>query len=242
MQTNERVYEVPDYETKKDSPSFFFTAIVGLMLLIQVLANILSTLVVPYMLGPFRVSGGFITFPLIFVLSNVLSEVYGYHRGRLMCWYTTFGTIFASVVFLGMYAFLPEESGLPIQRLAHASWHISIVSALALTIGNWVSDIIFQAMKRKYGPNQRFYGARAMFASIIGQTLDSAAFVILALAILFRIPPSQWPLMIFSQVVLKLLVELIFLPPAYILRYFARRADPDAFVRPRKYGLFSGGN
>jgi len=226
----------------KDSPSFFFTGIVGMMLLIQVLANVLSTLIAPYMLGPFRVSGGFATFPLIFVLSNVLSEVYGYHRGRLMCWYTTAGTLFSSAVFLLMYLFLGPEKGAPIERLALASWHISIVSALALTLGNWVSDIMFQMLKGQQGNNQKWYGLRAMACSIVGQILDSSAFVIFALAILFKIPANQWPLMIFSQVTLKLLVELIFMGPAYFIKMLARRADPDVFIRPRKYGLFSGGN
>jgi hypothetical protein len=233
---------IPSDGKVKDSPSFFFTAIVGAMLLIQVLANILSTLVAPYMLGPFRVSGGFIVFPLMFVLSNVLSEVYGYHRGRLMCWYTTAGTLFASVVFLLMYLFVGAENGAALQVLAKASWHISIVSALALTLGNWVSDIIFQKMKGMHGSNQKWYGPRAMFASIIGQILDSSTFVIFALAILFKIPPSQWPLMVFSQVFLKLCVELVFLGPAYFLKKMARKADPDVFVRPTKYGLFGGGN
>ncbi|MCL6568344.1 MAG: VUT family protein, partial [Meiothermus silvanus] len=58
--------------------------ITALFVVVLIVSNIASTKVV--LLGPFTFDGGTILFPLAYIFGDVLTEVYGFRRSRLVIW------------------------------------------------------------------------------------------------------------------------------------------------------------
>lgn len=218
--------------------SFQFSLLTGLMVFATLMANVLSTLVRPYPIGPFTLSGGFIVFPLVYVLSDVFSEVYGYGPSRRIAWVSMASNLLMSLVFAGMYMLIGGgEHAAGIERLAKFSWIIVTASLVAGQLGDWVNDIVFTLIKQnKYVRTPFIF--RALASSAAGQAVDSSLFVFGGLSIAFGIPFKAALVMAGSQVLFKLLVEVVFFPLTVFLKNLALKGDEDAYVPTKKFGIF----
>lgn len=216
--------------------SFQFSALVGLMVFATLVANVLSTLVAPYTIGPFQLSGGFIVFPIVFIISDVMSEVYGYKASRKVAWVSMALNLLMALSFFGMYLLLGPERAAGIEQLAKVSWLICIAGLVAGQIGDWVNDIVFQIV-RDYSSRSPFI-VRALLSSFFGQTVDSTIFVFGGLVLAFGLPLKVAIITLGSQVVAKLAVEVILFPVTAKLRMVAWKNDPMAYSPANSYGIF----
>lgn len=218
--------------------SYWYSILVGMMAFAVLMANVLSTLVAPYQLGPFSLSGGFIIFPLAYVLSDVFSEVYGYSASRKTGIMMAGMNIAMSLVFIGMYAFLGEERGAGIATLAKNNWIIVIASIVAGQIGDWANDAVFAFMRQK---NKGWFLTRALASSVVGETLDSLIFVFGGLVIAFGVPFQIALWTVVSQVVCKLLVETIAFPLTVFLKKVSLKVEDADVYQPAHRYTFAGG-
>lgn len=213
--------------------SFYFTVLAGLMVFASLVANVLSTLVAPYKFGVFQLSGGFIIFPIVFVVSDILSEVYGYKASRRIAIASMGFNLLMSLAFFGMYALLGPERAAGIEQLAKVSWIICIAGLTAGQVGDWVDDIVFQLVREAKGP----FIVRVLLSSLFGQVTDSSIFVFGGLMLAFRLPLNIAILTLVSQVICKLLVEVILFPVTVQLRKIAYKFDPDVYEKPKSYSI-----
>lgn len=216
--------------------SFFFTVLVGIMICVSLLANVLSTLVAPYQLGVFMLSGGFIVFPITYVVSDCLQEVYGYNRSRKVSWLVAGVNLFASLFYIFMYNFLGAERGAGIEQLAKVSMHITIAGILALQLGSFMNDVTFQLIRNVH--KARYLWIRSVISSSVAQLFDSSFFVIVGLKLAFNLPWHIAGWMVFSQFTAKMIVEVVLIPARYGARRIGRRFDPDARTDPKKFTVF----
>lgn len=217
--------------------SFQFSLLTGLMVFATLMANILSTLVAPYSVGPFTLSGGFIVFPLVYVLSDVFSEVYGYGPSRRIAWASMAANLLMTFAFIGMYALLGEEKAKGIEQLAKNSWIIVVASIVAGQMGDWANDVVFTWLKQHPMLVPTNFFMRALSSSIIGQTIDSSLFVFGGLVVAFHIPFVPALIMVGSQVLFKLLVETVFFPLTLGLKHLAKMGR-DEYTETHSYGIF----
>ena len=215
--------------------SFQFSLLTGLMVFATLMANILSTLVQPYAVGPFTLSGGFIVFPLVYVLSDVFSEVYGYGPSRRIAWVSMAANLLMSFAFLGMYALLGGEKASGIEQLAKFSWVIVLASLVAGQLGDWANDVVFTLMRQNMRSS---FLARALLSSVAGQSIDSIIFVFGGLVVAFGVPFQVALTMVISQVMFKLLVEAAFFPLTVALKRLAIQGDEGAYRPTYTFSIF----
>lgn len=217
--------------------SFQFSLLTGLMVFATLMANVLSTLVQPCSIGAFTLSGGFIVFPLVYVLSDVFSEVYGYGPSRRIAWISMAANLLMSLVFIGMYLLLGGEKAAGIEQLAKSSWIIVIASLMAGQLGDWANDVVFTLIKQNRWIETPFL-FRALASSAVGETVDSLVFVFGGLVLAFHAPFKVAMATVVSQIIFKLLVETAFFPLTLYLKKFALKGDDNAYLPTNKFGIF----
>jgi len=129
-------------------------------------------------------SAGIIPFPLTFVLTDVVNEIYGRQGARRMTYAGLLAAVFVwSVINLALA--LPTFPGSPISdavfRAAFGtSARLYLASLVAYVIGQLLDIAIFQALRRRTG--HRLLWLRSTGSTVISQVVDSltVSFVFLA--------------------------------------------------------------
>ena len=159
------------------------------------------------------ISGAALLFPFTYVLSDIFSEVYGYNWSRFVS-YLGFGlNLFMVIIFMLIIAapspgFFEKQEAL--QIVLSSTPRVLGASLVAYMLGDYVNDNIFEKLKIKNSNNLKGFGFRAIFSSFWGYLVDSAIF--LPLAFLGIIPSYILLQMLFTQVLVKISSEIIFLP------------------------------
>ena len=189
------------------SPLLMFLSVlyVSTLLISNVIAN--------HMLQIFRwsVDAGTLTFPITYIISDILSEVYGYKWSRRVAWTSlAINAVFALLIRLIIILPQPEwyDGTFFITALGN-SWRIVVASLIAYCIGDLVDDRIFRRMKRKH-ETMKGFALRALTSSFIGHCLDTTIFCMIAFA--FIVPWPALPGMIIVGICLKFAYEIIVIP------------------------------
>ncbi|MCL1915047.1 MAG: queuosine precursor transporter [Eubacteriaceae bacterium] len=200
----------PD-ETKA-SPLLMFlsTVFVGILLISNVLAN--------HMLQIFlwTADAGALAFPITYIVSDILSEVYGYKWSRRVAW-TSLATnaLFALLVRLAVA--LPQPKWYNGSYFAAAlgnSWRIVAASLVAYWAGDLADDRVFRRMKRG-SKTIKGFALRALASSFAGHLIDTTLFCILAFAPVIEsgsVPWNELPGMVVAGVCIKFAYECSVMP------------------------------
>ena len=184
--------------------------------LLFVVALVVSNIITSkQVLLPFNITmtGAVFIFPITYILSDLVSEVYGYRWSRLTCYFGFAANLFAALVFSAVIQSpAPEywQNQEAFQKVLGSTPRVLIASLLAFVIGDFVNDRIFAKMKRKYPDSIKGFGSRAIFSSLMGELVDSLVF--LPLAFWGLMPVQTLVIMTLSQVVIKTGYELVILP------------------------------
>ena len=187
----------------------------GLTLLFVVALVVSNIITSKQVLLPFNITmtGAVFIFPITYILSDLVSEVYGYRWSRLTCYFGFAANLFAALVFSAVIqspapSYWQNQEAF--QTVLGSTPRVLVASLLAFVIGDFVNDQIFARMKRKYPDSIKGFGARAIFSSLMGELVDSLVF--LPLAFWGLMPVQTLVIMTLSQVVIKTGYELIILP------------------------------
>lgn len=173
------------------------------------ISNIISSRQVLFF-NKFELTGAVIIFPLTYILSDIISEVFGYKWSRKTCYMAFICNLFLALIgyfvcIMPYPAWWQDSNAYSI--VLKAVPRITAASLIAFVIGDLLNDIVFQKMK---GKTHKGYSLRAIVSSIVGELFDSAIFV--PLAFLGSMPNNVLFKMIFLQVIVKILYEIILLP------------------------------
>jgi uncharacterized integral membrane protein (TIGR00697 family) len=162
-------------------------------------------------IGTLLVTAGQLVFPIIYIISDIFSEVYGYKESRRVAW-IAFGMNIFMVLAFNLTIILPypswwENNG-AFSLILGSVPRIVSASLIAFQAGDWLNDIIFQKMKGKHG--DRLFWLRAIVSSICGEAVDSCLFF--AIALIGTMPISALPIFVASGVSIKCFYELLVLP------------------------------
>lgn len=187
----------------------------GLTLLFVVALVASNIITSKQVLLPFNITmtGAVFIFPITYILSDLVSEVYGYRWSRLTCYFGFAANLFAALVFSAVIqspapSYWQNQEAF--QTVLGSTPRVLVASLLAFVIGDFVNDQIFARMKRKYPDSIKGFGARAIFSSLMGELVDSLVF--LPLAFWGLMPVQTLVIMTLSQVVIKTGYELVILP------------------------------
>lgn len=208
--------------------------------------------------------GGTLLFPLSYIFGDVLTEVYGYARGRKVIWVgfacallmsATFwllarlpgDPIWGEFVHTGMATTLPGLPAPPDPAIfGEAAYHailggvsrgaIIVASLLAYFAGEFSNSYVLARMKVLTAG--RWLWARTIGSTLVGQGIDTVIFV-LAAAALGVFPWAIALGLIVTNYILKVGIEVGFTPITYALVNALKRAEQvDHFDRDTNFNPF----
>ena len=218
--------------------STLFIIYVALSTLMVVLSLILAQFSMPFF--GLKIQGqeiliacSIITYPITYIVSDVMSECYGFSASIRTVW-LTFAANLIFVLFLMLASILPVIPSMkPLQDSLITLMNFSFLkdgqnigalgvlfaSFLAFIVGRWTDSIIFAIFKKKADvkDNKKLFVLRAVVSSVVGELVDCAIFM--PLLYLFTgqygvTINSFWQVLviILAFTSLKLVYELLVLP------------------------------
>ena len=176
------------------------------------ISNLAATKVVAF--GPIIADGGAVLFPLVYILNDVLTEVYGYKYARRAIW-TAFGVMLTAVVAFTIVRYLPSASDYTAQSSYEAILgffpRIVVASLAAYLVGSFVNSYILAKMKVRFGKDKLW--ARLIGSTAVGELLDTILFGLIAFGGIFGF--NDMVIFILTGWLFKTGVEIIFLPVSY---------------------------
>ena len=195
-----------------------------LFVLCYVVSNLMAVKVVGFF-GLFYFDAGTITFPLAYMLGDVLTEIWGFKTAKKTIILAFLCNIFV-VLLTQIGVWLPSPEYLdPIASAYNTVYsyvpRIVIASLTGFLLGELSNAWIMEKIKRKM--NGRHLWVRTIGSSIVGYIFDTVPFVLIAF--LGVLNSGYMILMIVSQYVMKITIETLFgTPMAYaVVKYLRRR-------------------
>jgi uncharacterized integral membrane protein (TIGR00697 family) len=180
-------------------------------------------------IGTLMLTAGQLVFPVIYILSDIFSEAYGYKASRQVAWIAFGMNIFMVLVF-NLTIALPYPvwwtNNSAFALILGSVPRIVTASLVAFQAGDWLNDIVFQKMKGKHG--ERLFWLRAIVSSILGEAVDSGLFF--AIALIGAMPISALPIFIVSGVAVKCCYELIILPFTSLIVTIVKKHEENSFA------------
>ena len=215
-----------------------------------VTANLLETKVF-HLWGPFSLTCGFIVFPISYILNDVIAEVWGFRKARLIIW-MGFAMNFFVIALGGIACALPPtvpDSDEAFKQVFSFIPHITVASLLAFVVGSFLNALVMSKMKmadRNKGNFNLRFAWRAILSTIVGESADSVIFFPLAFYIL-PVVFNGYPIvtlgimlnLMMTQVIAKTLYEIIVLPLTLrVVKYVKRRENEDVYDDGISYSAF----
>ena len=199
-------------------------------------ANVLETKQIS--LGPANMTAGLIVFPVSYIINDVVCEVWGYGRTRMLIW-LGFAMNFFFVTMGAIADWIPGASYWNGDEGFHQIFglapRIAGASFLAFICGSFINAYIMSRMK--LSSNGKNFSVRAVLSTIGGELTDSVIFFPLALGGV--IPWEEMPSLIITQVTLKTVYEIIVLPVTIRVVKFTKEHDhEDVYDNGMVYNIF----
>lgn len=165
-------------------------------------------------LGPFYFDGATILFPLTYIFGDILTEVYGYKRSRIVVWTGFLACVFMSLLYW-LVGILPAANDWQQQdaylAILGQTPRIVIASLIAYLGGEFINAFILAKMK--IATKGRYLWTRTIGSTIMGQAVDTVLFVSIAFSGI--IPANLLMYMIVSNYVFKITFEALATPFTY---------------------------
>lgn len=139
-------------------------------------------------------------FPITYIISDIISEVYKYKWSRRVCW-TSFGMNLFMVLCFELAIAMPGETDLSVLS---STWFLLLSSLLSYTLGGWVNDITFKKMKTI--SKGKHLTSRILVSSVLGQFTDSLIYIPLGMY-LFPKLVLGFPFMTIPQVIICVILQ-----------------------------------
>lgn len=169
-----------------------------------------------FQLGPATFSAGILVFPISYIFGDVLTEVYGFNRARSVIYLGLFANLFMSAILL-IAIYLPPAPNWNLQE-AFSTVHslvprIVIASVIAYIAGELANSLVLSRLKIKTAG--RHLWIRTISSTIVGQFIDTALFVVIAFAGVFKTEMLVGA--IISGWLFKVIYEAVATPFTYIV-------------------------
>src|SRR5580693_10742689 len=163
-------------------------------------------------------------FPFVYILGDILTEVYGYAIARRVLWYCIFAQLLA--IAICEFVILYPPSALMTNNRSYvdvlsAAPRLVLFGTLALFAGDIANNYVLAKMK--VWTNGRYMSARFVTSTLCGQIVNTAVFYIFGLWRM--IPPSVLTKSIVVASVAKVTVELILLPVTLKVSLWLKRIE-----------------
>jgi uncharacterized integral membrane protein (TIGR00697 family) len=167
------------------------------------------------MIGGIVLPGAALLFPMVYIFSDIMTEVYGLRLSLMVIKMNALINLFMSLVFMGMIA-LPYAPFWGNQNafvaILGSTPRIVVASLIAYFLGDYANSASLSFLKT-VTKNRPIFGSfflRAIGSSLIAQVFDTVVFILLAFY--GTMPTEALFTMIYSQYLVKIAYEIVIYP------------------------------
>lgn len=188
--------------TKTKAYSYLTGTFCALIIASNILAT--KTLKVEFIMLPCSI----MTFPILFIINDILSEIYGYKMAKNVI-YLGFILNIIAVILYSIAIMLPSDSpnAEAFSSILSTTPRLFIAGLISYLMGNIINSKIMVVLKEKYND---YLFVRCIASTVIGEAIDSIIFITVSFYGVF--PGELIITMICCQVVFKVLYEIIAYP------------------------------
>ncbi|PRC43608.1 hypothetical protein C6A85_000000104470 [Mycobacterium sp. ITM-2017-0098] len=205
--------------------SAYYPVLVAVFTALVIISNLTATKGVEF--GPIITDGGFIVFPLTYVIGDVLSEVYGFKAARRAI-FTGFAMNILAALALWVTIYLPAadfyENQEHFENIAHSYTGLIIAGLAGFIVGQtlnaWSLVLIKERTKEKH------LWARLVGSTFIGQFGDTIVFCAIAASVIGITSFGDFVTYTAQGWLYKTVIEVALLPITYRVIAFIKRREP----------------
>lgn len=186
----------------------------------------------------FTLSAASLVIPVAYIISDTITEVYGYRQARRVNWLLVAATVLLAIVFQ-LAVWIPAAPGFEfneaytivlgrVPRIVLGTW-------VALFAGQFLNDFILAKMKVM--TKGRFLWARTITSTLFGQAADTTSFYVIAL---YNVIPTGLLIQsILSGWLIKVMIEVAITPLVYFFTTRLKKAEGiDTFDTTTNFNPF----
>lgn len=206
-----------------------YSMLLAVFVVIFIISNIAATKLIT--VGGLLLDGGAILFPVMYILNDVIAEVYGYRQIRRTIW-TGFAMMVLTVAVLSIVRILPYPESYTSQVAFDEVFgflpRIVLASLLAYIVGSFVNAYVL--VKIKAAMKGRRLWVRLIGSTVVGELVDTIVFCLVAFGGI--ISANEMTVYILVGWTFKTLVEVIMLPITYrTIAYVKKYEQLDVYDR-----------
>lgn len=205
--------------------SSYYPVLVAVFTALVIISNLTATKGVEF--GPIITDGGFIVFPLTYVIGDVLSEVYGFKAARRAI-FTGFAMNIVAALALWVTIYLPAyefyENQEHFENIAHSYTGLIIAGLAGFIVGQtlnaWSLVLIKERTKEKH------LWARLVGSTFVGQFGDTIVFCAIAASVIGITSFGDFVTYTAQGWLYKTVIEVVLLPITYRVIAYIKRREP----------------
>jgi uncharacterized integral membrane protein (TIGR00697 family) len=215
----------------------YFDVIIAVFVASLLISNLAATKLISF--GSIIIDGGAILFPLVYILGDVLTEVYGYKYARRAIW-TGFGVMLLAILCFTVVRYLPPAADYHDQMSYEAVLgffpRIVAASLVAYLVGEFLNAYVLAKLKIKTKGKKLWL--RLIGSTVVGEFFDTIIFCLIAFGGV--IGASDMMIYIAVGWLFKVGVEIIMLPVTYrVIRFLKRQEKADFYDKKSDFSPFS---
>ena len=192
-----------------------------------IVANIVEQKLIA--VGPVEATAGLLIFPVSYIVNDLIAEVWGYRKARLIIWYG-FLMNFVAVAVFRLSILVPGSDNFH-QQEAFAlvlgnTTRITLASFVAFLFGSFLNAYVMSRLKiLQHG---RGFSLRAIASTVVGEGADSLVFFTIAFGGV--LPVHDLLMLILTQIGMKTAYEVIALPLTNrLVKWVKRKEHTDVY-------------
>ncbi|MDR3659339.1 MAG: queuosine precursor transporter [Mycobacterium sp.] len=205
--------------------SAYYPVLVAVFTALVIISNVTATKGVAF--GPIITDGGFIVFPLTYIIGDVLSEVYGFKAARRAIYLGFAMNILAALTFW-VTIYLPAADFYPNQahfeNVVHAYTQLIVAGLAGFIVGQTINAWVVVTIKER--TKEKHLWARLVGSTFAGQLGDTLVFCSIAANAIGISTFHDFAVYTAQGWLYKTAVEVVFLPVTYRLIAYIKRHEP----------------
>ncbi len=223
-------------QREQHNPSHLFLIIACLFVTCLLLSNIIAGKLIS--IWGIVLPGAVILFPLAYIIGDILTEVYGYSRTRMVIW-TGFACnilmvgVFTLVMAIPAPGFFEAEGAFAV--VLGMTPRIVLASLLAYLVGEFSNAAVLSRMKIL--TRGKWLWTRTIGSTLIGEGLDTIIFI--TVCFLGTVPHGVLMQMMLYQYIFKVSFEILATPLTYaVVGWLKRKEGVDIYDHAVNYNPF----
>jgi uncharacterized integral membrane protein (TIGR00697 family) len=202
-----------DLESKNITPLYVF--LTGAFVTCLIIANVTAGRLVDF--WGIALPGAVLIFPISYIFGDVLTEVYGFRKSRLVIWLGLGANLFMAFFFLLVNA-LPapvwwQSEAKSYSLVLGLAPRAVLASIVAYFVGEYLNSVVMSRMKIM--TKGKFLWTRTIGSTVIGEGADTLIFITGTFAGLMNLKDLIF--LIIAQYLFKVIYEVVATPLTYLI-------------------------